>query len=174
MVTKLQTGTGWVDDPRFLGRLTRTLAYTGMHIAILSGGFRQKTVKGNTSYDYVPAIRSDAIRNGFLYWHRVKNEKSIALPIKREISLWLGEFLDQEKPKSTRRYEQILEGLGDAIGFPANPLRFRHTCGVLLYHVLKMDAATVQKLMGFTSETMLTYVVRTKEQVADEMIQKGW
>ncbi len=170
----IQSIDGWKNDPLFLGRLTRTLAYTGMHISVLSGSFRAKTVRRVRRVEWVGPIRSDAIREGFLFWRRPKNEKPIPLPIKRDIAPWLGEFLDQEKPRSTRRYEQILEDLEQLVGFPTNPLRFRHTCGVLLYHVLKMDAATVQKLMGFTPETMLTYVVRTKEQIAEEMVEKGW
>ncbi len=173
-ILKLQREGQWVDDPFFLGRLCRTLAFTGMHISVLCGGWRQQTIEEEIHLEYSPPISSEAIRNGFLFWHRPKNEKPIPMPIKRELAPWLGEFFDQPKPKTYRRYEQILEELEFDVGFPCNPLRFRHTCGVLLYHVLKMDAATVQKLMGFTPETMLTYVVRTKEQVAAEMVEKGW
>ena len=180
--TKLQRGGYWEDDPKFLGRLTRTLAYTGMHISVLSGGFRQHTFRGDpeipesreVAHDYSAPIDSSAVRGDFLYWRRPKNEKPIAMPIKPEIQPWLGTFLDQPRPRSTRRYEQILDTLQEKVGFPCNPLRFRHTCGVLLYHVLKLDAATVQHLLGCTPHTMLTYVVRTKEQTRDEMIQKGW
>jgi len=182
MTVKLQAGGGWVDDPQFMGRLTRTLAYTGAHISVLSGGYRRRTFQADpdipesksTTFEYEAPINSSAIRGDFLFWRRPKNEKPVALPIKKEIRPWLGTFFDQRKPRSTRRYEQLLEELEAKVGFPCNPLRYRHTCGVLLYHVLKMDAATVQKLMGFTPATMLTYVVRTKEQIREEMVSKGW
>jgi hypothetical protein len=172
---RLQTGEGWVDDYQWLGRFVRTLAYTGMHISVFSGAWRRSMQDGEAIAEYVPPIDSTAIREGFLFWRRPKNEKPIPMPIKKDIAPWLGEFFDHPRPRSTRRYEQILEDMVEAeVGFPANPLRFRHTCGVILYHVLKLDAATVQKLMGFTPETMLTYVIRTKEQIAAEMVEKGW
>lgn len=178
----LQTHQGWVGDPLFLGRLCRTLAYTGMHISVLSGGFRQHTSLADkaipeskwTSHDYSPPLDSTAIRGDFLYWRRPKNEKPIAMPIKPDIHPWLASFLDQPRPRSTRRYQQLLDELEKEVGFSCNPLRFRHTCGVLLYHVLKLDAATVQRMLGCTPNTMLTYVVRTKEQIREEMIAKGW
>jgi hypothetical protein len=180
--TTLQTGEGWVDDPHFLGRLTRTLAYTGAHISVLSGGWRAHTTRADpeiseskvTTYEYSPPIRSDAIKGEFLYWRRPKNEKPIPMPIKKEVAPWLGLFFDQAKPRSRQRYNQILDELEPLVGFSCNPLRFRHTCGVLLYHVYKMPAADVQRLMGFTPETMLTYVVRTKEEIREEMVAKGW
>ncbi len=174
ITVRLQRPGEFVEDGVLLGRTVRTLAYTGMHIMVLSGGYRRKTRRKVTTWEYSPPITSAAIRDGFVLWRRPKNEKPIPMPIKRDISPWLGTFFDAPKPGTTRRYEQLLELVEDRVGFATNPLRFRHTCGVLLYHVLKMDAATVQKLMGFTPETMLTYVVRTKEQVAAEMIEKGW
>jgi integrase len=181
-IIKLQANGGWIEDPQFLGRLTRVLAYTGMHISVLSGGFRQHTTQSDedipesrvTLYDYSAPLDSSAVRGDFLYWRRPKNEKPIPMPIKRDIAPWLGQFLDQPRPKTTRRYQQILEEVEKGVGFPTNPLRFRHTCGVLLYWVLKMDAATVQRLLGCTAQTMLTYVIRTKEQIREEMIAKGW
>ncbi len=173
---------GWIEDPAFLGHLSRTLAYTGMHISVLSGGYRARTLQADkdipeskeTFYEYSAPINSSAIRGGFLYWRRPKNEKPIPMPIKRDLNPWLGPFFDQPKPRSTRRYEQLLEEVEGQSGFPCNPLRFRHTCGVLLYHVLKMDAATVQRLLGVTAETMLKYVIRTKEEIREEMVAKGW
>lgn len=164
----------WVDDGQILGRTCRVLAYTGMHISVLSGGYRQKTTDGRVEFEYVGPIRSDAIRGNFLYWRRPKNAKPIAMPIKKELLPWLPEFLDAPKPTTTRRFQQMLEFLEDRVGFACNPLRFRHTCGVLLYHVLKQSASDVERLLGVTPETMLTYVVRTKEEVRRDMIEKGW
>lgn len=178
----LQTGSGYVNDPKFLGELVRVLAYTGMHISVLSGGVRHRTLVGDrdipdsrwTEATYNPPLGPDSIHGHFLYWRRPKNDKPIAMPIKPEMAPWLGAFLAKPRPRSTRRYEQILESVEDEVGFACNPLRFRHTCGVILYHVLKMDAAAVQKLLGCTAKTMLTYVLRTKEQIREDMIKAGW
>jgi len=167
---KLQAGGGWIDDSLFMGRLTRTLAYTGMHISVLSGGWRRQ----GEERTYSPPLDSSAIRGDFLYWRRPKNEKPIAMPIKAEIAPWLPAFLDQVRPKTSRRYQQLLEELEKKTGFACNPLRFRHTCGVILYHVLKLDAATVQRMLGCTPDTMLRYVIRTKEEIRQEMVSKGW
>lgn len=171
MEVTLQADGAYVTDPLFAGRLCRTLAYTGMHISVLSGGWREED--GRLAM-YQPPIDSSAIRDGFLYWRRPKNKRAIALPIKREIEPWLGSFLDQPKPRSSRRYHQLLAEVGKKAHLQVNPLRFRHTCGVILYHVLGLDAAQVQTLLGVTPGTMLTYVVHTKDQVRTEMMEKGW
>ena len=166
----LQTGDGWCRDSNFLGRTTKTLAYTGMHISVLSGGWRHDD--GATAYH--PPLDSSAIRGDFLYWRRPKNQKPIAMPIKKDISPWLGAFLDQKRPRSVSRYQQLLDELSEKVGFSCNPLRFRHTCGVILYHVLKLDGAVVQRMLGCTAQTLLTYIIRTKEEIRKEMVEKGW
>ncbi len=168
---RLQTGQGLVEDPLFAGRLLRTLVWTGMHVSVLSGGWR---VEEGEDAEYHPPIRSDSIRDGMLYWRRPKTGRPIPMPISRQIAPWLGEFLDQPKPTSRQRYNQILERVGRKAGTHVNPLRCRHTCGVLLYHSLGVDAATVQKLIGVTPQTMMTYVVRPISEVRRELADKGW
>jgi integrase len=96
------------------------------------------------------------------------------MPVSRQVAPWLAEFLDQKKPGSRQRYNQILAKVGQNAKVQVNPLRCRHTCGVILYHSLGIDAPTVQKLMGFTPQTMLTYVTRPISEVRKELADKGW
>jgi integrase len=96
------------------------------------------------------------------------------MPISRHLAGWLPQFLDKPRPASVRRYEQVLERVGKTCHIQVNPLRFRHTCAVLLYHVMGMDGATVEKLLGVTPRTLAIYVMKPKWMVAKELRDKGW
>ncbi len=167
-----------LDPSPWVYRSALFLAYSGAHISVLSGGFRQETVheQGATRIEYVRSepLRSDAVRGDHIYWRRPKNEKPIGIPVKRELAGWLPGWLDQPRPLSSRRYEQVFDRIGDVAHLQVNPLRFRHTCAVLLYHVMRMDAQSVCRLLGVSPTTLAIYVMKPKWMVAEELRAKGW
>jgi integrase len=158
------------------------LTYAGAHISVLSGGWRAETLwpegygKGvaRVEYVYSEPIRGDAVRGDHIYWRRPKNEKPIGMPLSRHLTGWLPGFLDKPRPLSTRRYEQVLERVGINVHIQVNPLRFRHTCAVLLYHVMGLDAQSVCRLLGVSPTTLAIYVMKPKWMVAQELKAKGW
>lgn len=171
-------GTADGDVSGWAGKAVRFLAYTGAHISVLSGGFEQCLVREGESarYEdiYHPPIRSDAIRGGSIYWRRPKNRKQIGMPLSRNLADWVGPWLDEPRPASRRRYGQVLERIGRACHLQVNPLRFRHTCAVLLFHIYGMKAQEIERLLGVTPQTLTTYVLKPAYMVAEELRQKGW
>jgi hypothetical protein len=159
------------------------LAYAGAHISVLSGGFRQETVwdsgrvgvgRPRIEYVYSDPIRSDAVRGNGIYWRRPKNEKPIPMPISRYLEGWLPTWLDEPRPTTSRRYRQVFDRIGDNSGLQVNPLRFRHTCAVRLYHIMEMKPEVVCRLLGVSPITLLTYIAQPKWMVAQELKAKGW
>jgi integrase len=165
-------------DSPFLGRVARFLAYTGAHVSMLSGGYRQELVHlegvDELRLTYQEPLNSTYIKGEYLYWRRPKNEKAIGMPISRHVAPWLAEFLDEWRPRTRRRYGQLLGRLSPYVRTRVNPLRFRHTCAVLLFHVYGMDAPTICRLLGVTAATLTTYVMRPQWMVLKELRQKGW
>ena len=153
------------DRATYLGHCARFLAYTGAHISVLAGGLQVVThidEDGQPSKEevYHDPIRSDAVRGGFVYWRRPKNQKPIGMPLSRRIKDWIVEFLDAPRPLTRGRYNQLFDRVGERVQLQVNPLRFRHTCAVLLFHVNGLDAPTVQRLLGVTPEVMTAYVIK--------------
>lgn len=165
-------------DSEWLGRCCRFLTYAGPHISILSGGYRQELVhledRDELQFVYQEPIDASYIRGDHLYWRRPKNDKPIGMPISRHVAPWLAEFLDAPRPRSRSRYNQLLARVGRYAGIHLNPLRFRHTCGVLLMHVYGMGTGDIRKLLGVTAETLATYVARPQWMVLEELRSKGW
>jgi integrase len=161
--------------PGFLGRVARVLAYTGVHIVLFSGGYRQKLrPDGALEMTPIEPLGSWAIRGDFIYWRRVKTNKPIPMPVSRHLVGWLGEFLDLPRPGSDERYRQLLAALGRSMNLQVNPLRFRHTCAVLLFHVHHVQVDDIQRMLGVTRSTLLTYIARPKWMVQRELVESGW
>lgn len=167
------------DPAEWLAGASKFLAYSGAHISVLSGGYRQELVRPEGAPAYIewvysPPIRGDAVRGDFIYWNRPKNEKPIGMPLSRHLRGWLPEYLDMPRPAHRTRYNQVLNRVGSSLHLQVNPLRFRHSCAVRLYHVMGLDAQTVERLLGVTAQTLATYVMKPKWMVQKELASKGW
>ena len=158
------------DRRDWLGPSADFLAYTGAHISVLSGGWRHQ---GDDTW-YQPPLRSESVRGEFIYWRRPKNEKQIGMPLSRHLKGWLPEWLDRRRPLDRTTYNKALNEVGSLISLQVNPLRFRHTCAVLLYHVHHLDGKSIERLLGVTPETLTTYVMKPKWMVAQELAASGW
>jgi integrase len=169
------------DRHPVVGPAAKLLTYAGPHISVLTGGWRRETIDGETREWYQPPLDGHAIRGDYIFWRRPKNQKPIQLRLSKQLAPWLREWLDrtgpggpEERPFSTRRYEQLFARVGDRIGIQVNPLRFRHTFGVLLYHVHKLTAPDVARLMGCSTETLATYIVRPPWVISEDLVRSGW
>jgi hypothetical protein len=166
------------DPSEWIGPAAKLLTYSGAHISVVSGGWRRETIRPQDAppyYEWVysPPLRSDAVREGFIYWRRPKNEKQIGMPLSRNLEGWLPEWLDQPRPLSSRRYQQVLDRVGRTVHMQVNPLRFRHTCGVmLLRHGRNIEE--VCRLLGADMRVVLTYIRKPMYQTAEELRSSGW
>jgi len=155
------------DGSEWVSGASKFLAWTGAHISVLSGGVRQAWIwddrsarVGHEEYWQAPPIRSNAIRGDHIFWNRPKNQRSIGIPLSRHLKGWLEDWLDQPRPLTPRRYTQVFDRVGAKIGLQVNPLRFRHTFAVYLFHEVKLSAEDVCEMIGVTPETMQRYVIR--------------
>jgi integrase len=163
------------QDSEMLGKIAKVLAFTGAHITVITGGWRRETqANGAIKEWWVDPIDGHAVRGNFIYWRRPKNEKPIEMPLSRHLQGWLPEFLNQPRPLTARRYEQLFDRVGEKLGLQVNPLRFRHTCGVLLFHIHHQPADVVQRLLGVTAQTVATYIARPPWVIAEELRASGF
>ncbi|MCI4332096.1 MAG: hypothetical protein L3K19_09700 [Thermoplasmata archaeon] len=163
------------DESPWLGKTARFLAYQGAHISVLTGGWRRRTrPNGAVEEWYEEPLNGHAVRGDLVYWRRPKNQKPIGMPIKREIRGWVKEWLDEPRPYSEPRYLQVMGRAGDRCGLHINPLRFRHTCGVLLYHVHRQPLHAIRRWLGCTPEVLDTYIANPPFQINQELVASGW
>jgi hypothetical protein len=153
------------------------LGYAGAHILVLSGGWRRETTRTpdgpHVEQWYQPPIRSDAIRGGFIYWERPKNSKGIPMELSRHLKDWLGPWLDEPRPLSTRRYEQILERVGKRCRLQVNPMRFRHYCAVRM-KLMGLSTNAICRRLGVSPATVVIYVEDPKWVTTQKLDQGGW
>lgn len=164
-----------VADSEMLGNAVKFLTYTGAHISVLTGGWRRETASNGALREwYVDPIDSHAIRGDNIYWRRPKNKKPIPMYLSRHLRGWLPGWLDQPRPYDPSRYNQLLNRVGRAVGIHLNPLRFRHTCGVLLFHVHKQPASVVELLLGVSPQVVSTYIAKPPWAIAEELRASGF
>jgi integrase len=150
------------DPSEWIGPASKLLAYAGPHISVVSGGWRRETIRPPDApayfeWVYSPPLRSEAVRGEFIYWHRPKNEKPIGIELSRHLAGWLPTWLDQARPLSSRRYEQVLDRVGRTVHMQVNPLRFRHTCAVRMRRA-GLSVQAICRRLGVTPETMMIYI----------------
>jgi integrase len=163
------------DPNPVTGPAAAFLAFSGAHITVLTGGWRQVTHRNGAIEEwYQDPIDSHAVRGNFIYWRRPKNSKAIPMPLSRRLQGWLPAWLDQDRPMDPSRYNQLFKRAGETISVHVNPLRFRHTCGVLLFHVYGMKSEEIQILLGVTAQTVATYIARPPWAIAKDLLAAGF
>ena len=162
------------DPSEWAVQAAKFLAYTGAHICVLSGGFRQETQKdGSIERWYQPAIRSDAIRGDRIHWARPKTERHVGIELSKYIREWVAEWLELPRPLSRRRYGQVLARVGKQVHLQVNPLRFRHTCAVKLKQ-LGLTDREIQKRLGVSYHVMVLYINDPRWVTAEKMRLGDW
>ncbi len=181
------------DDPLFMGRLLRTLLYTGIHISNFSG-CRPRKGHSRKAGDYmrsaIPKITSACLQERtsstgapqmYLVYRRVKKKRDnvVQVPISQNLMPWLPAFLDQRKPTDPSRYNQLmkdLEGrlLANGHRIHLNPHRFRHTTMRLLRAEFGFSMEDIERIVSTTRQTLDKYARRPIDELAAELTQKGW
>lgn len=159
-------------DNEFMGRLVRFLMYTGVHISVLP-----KLKASNIE----ETVEEGGTRRLFLTYRRPKKKKDnvVKMPVSRRLLPWVYDFLNQEKPKSRVRYNQILMNLQaemekQGYRIHLNPHRFRHTCMRILTHEGAQTLEDVERITGTTAKTLARYAKRSLGEIADDLSAKGW
>jgi hypothetical protein len=185
------------DDPKFMGRLIRTMLYTAVHVSNFCGrkeqerwgwkdGAHDKRIR-------MPAVEALSSRNitetteegkvvRMLVYRRVKKRTSNVthVPIAACLWPWLPAFLDQPKPHSRARYNQLLHDLEvdvynqKGIRVHINPHRLRHTCMRLLHDEFGLPMADVSRITATTEGTLNKYARRTPGEIGKALAEKGW
>ncbi len=177
------------DDPLFMGRLVRFLMHTGIHISCLApkGNTRASNKKVTspmeplTSNNLEETVRADGKRTLYLVYRRPKKLKDnqVKMPLSMSLQSWVADWLDQKRPMSRSRYNQLLGGLQDRLldaGYRIhlNPHRFRHQAMRLLMQEFGLNSGDVERMTGTTRETVEKYGKRPIDEIAAELEQKGW
>ncbi len=111
---------------------------------------------------------------------RPKTNKWVRVPVSREISPWIKEFLDSSKPRHRSSCNDVLDALATRIQESTgmvvrlNPSRFRHAAFVDWYHQYHLTASEVQDLAGTTWRTLQTYASRPKIEVVHKLPEEGF
>jgi hypothetical protein len=144
----------------------RFLAYGGAHILVLAGGWRREKrcppghaphTAGCFEQWYQPPIRSGAVRGKYIYWERPKNSKKIGMMRSRHLDDWFPHWLDGPRPTSSRRYQQVFDRVGGAIGLQVNPMRFRHYCAVRM-KLAGISSRAIALMLGVSLQTLAIYI----------------
>jgi hypothetical protein len=180
------------DDPNFMGRLVRFILYTGVHVSVLSGAHSHKS-NAKDSDEWIPArgwltskclserIAPSGEKRMFIVYRRPKKrtDNITHVPVSKEIAPWVAEFLDQKRPHSRVRYNQLLLELQAklherGLRIHLNPHRFRHAAMRLLSQEFQLDMEDVERITATSRGTLDRYAKKTVDQIADELAGKNW
>ena len=151
---------------------SRTLAPTS---PVLTGGWRRETASNGALREwYVDPIDSHAIRGDNIYWRRPKNKKPIPMSLSRQPPGVAPGMARSNPAPMTRAGITSSSTASGAPRDPLNPLRFRHTCGVLLFHVHKQPASVVELLLGVSPQVVSTYIAKPPWAIAEELRASGF
>lgn len=158
-------------DGSFVDRTVRVLLFTGVHISLL------------------PHLRSTNLHRapeGWLEveWHRTKRtvggrQRLMTAVVPTWAEDWIAEYLDLPKPTASRSYHYMLARLSDqilkerGIRIQINPLRFRHTAGVLYVEQMGFNQAEIAEVLGTSKQTSMYYTTRQSAHQRAVIAGKG-
>ncbi|MCI4323792.1 MAG: site-specific integrase [Thermoplasmata archaeon] len=172
------------DQPWF-GRLVRVLLAFGMHISVISGGYRRKTDPKTREVllTYYPPLSSQDIRSEggevYLVWRRPKTQRPVMVPVPADIRPWLAEWLDAPRRTQRTSYNHLFNQLADdlarkGLSIQINPLRFRHTAAVRFIHEYEMTPDDTCELLGVSPSVLAQYTRRAPGEMAKDLRSRGW